>query len=187
MSESTTPLPRPTETLLKVARIATLAGLLLFFALSVWAVIMAFTDGAAINRILVENFLENEKRGSFTFIQQAIGLTLLFLTSITGIVASWIAFKLFGDYAKGNIFTRRSATRLRLIGWMIVLLAPLEIICTTLGKMLFTLWTTTGTLKIDIGIGDGSVFAVVFGLLIVVVGHVMYQAMAISDENRSFV
>ena len=95
--------------------------------------------------------------------------------------------KLVAGYLRGDVFTLEAANRFRVIGWMIALLFPIGVLCQTIAHMLVTLWTSPGRLSIEIGIGDGDVFALVFGLLIVVVGHVMYQAIAISEENKSFV
>lgn len=40
---------------------------------------------------------------------------------------------------------------------------------------------------VDVSLDDGDIYAIVFGLLILVVGHVMYEAVKLFDENKSFV
>ncbi|MFK8033630.1 MAG: DUF2975 domain-containing protein [Hyphomicrobiales bacterium] len=176
-----------TKTLLRWAQVATLAGLSLFVCAIGYFAFASFSDASFFDAQLVELFEDPDITGPFNNLERWTAVVLMLVENSTGILALWASFRLFTEYRRGNVFTLLAATRLRFIGWMVVLLTPLDMIVETFGTALFTHWAHPGKVNISISFEDVHVFALVFGLVIVVVGHVMYQAIAISDENRAFV
>jgi len=187
MSHSTTQLPASAIRLLRIARLLTWAGLLLFVGAMVWGCYEMVSDSKTFDLVLSENFLGEERLFAFSTGQRLVGAVLLIFAIGSGIVGLWLVLQLFAGYLKGQVFSLAAVQRLRLIGWMVVALFPMGLISEALGSYLFSGWAQAVNTKVEISISDGDVFALVFGLLIVVVGHVMYQALSISEENQSFV
>lgn len=180
-------LPAKIQRLLRIAQWSTVLGLIVFAVAIAVYVVVAIIDGPGVDAMLVEDFLETPKELTLTMPQRLLMLAISFLGSGSGIVGLWQTGRLLADYRKGEIFTLRASARLRFIGWMVVLLMPGTMLAEALSGTLMRLWSEPGTLEVTASIGDGEVFALVFGLLFVVVGHVMYQAIEISEENRAFV
>ena len=180
-------IPDGTVRLLKGASVVAVVGIGLFIATSIWGIYSIAFDGSAFDAILADNFLGIGESSIYTTTQRLFGGALLIVSSMSGIYAIIIVLLLFRGYLKGQVFDLASAQRIRLIGWMIFALAPLSIVCETIGRYFFTKWMQPGRINIELSLSDGDIFAVVFGLLIVIVGHVMTKANEIAEENKSFV
>lgn len=176
-----------TKRLLRCAQVATLGGLALFVLAIGYFTYASLSDPSFFDAQLVDLFEDPGITGPFTNPERLTAVALMLIEDSTGVLALWASFRLFTEYRRGSIFTLMAATRLRFIGWMVVLLTPIDIVVETFGTALFTHWAHPGKVKISISFEDVHVFALVFGLVIVVIGHVMYQAIAISDENSAFV
>lgn len=185
---STEQTPNPsTKRLLRWAQVATLGGLAIFVFAFSYFIYASLSDSSFFDGQLVELFEDPNITGPFTNMERLTAVGLMLIEDSTGILALWASFRLFTEYRRGNVFTLLAAARLRFIGWMVVLLTPIDMVVETVGTALFTYWAHPGKVNISISFEDVHVFALVFGLVIVVIGHVMYQAIAISDENSAFV
>ncbi len=120
------------------------------------------------------------------------------LINVLALFALYWARELFKGYGRGEIFTEFSALRLGRIGWMITFLAPIGFISDyTLLKTILVAAAPGGAvvsfgapdlaLIAYISVGELDAFAIVIGLLIVLVGRILSEASKISDENRSFI
>lgn len=187
MSMSDSVLPEPTRRIVRAARVVSLLALGVFIILMVALFFLALSGSDSADAMIVENFLKEETVALFTMAQRLFAAVLISLSSVTGLLGLLSAVQLFNGYLKGEIFTQAAARRVRFIGWMIVLIAPLSVAVNTLGHAIFTLWLKPGTLSISLGFDDGDILALAFGLLVVVIGHVMVRALDIAEENRSFV
>ncbi|MEP0519205.1 MAG: DUF2975 domain-containing protein [Hyphomicrobiales bacterium] len=187
MSSSIHTPPDSTKSLLRWAQVATLSGLAMFVLAFGYFTYASLTDPTFFDVQLVDLFEDPNITGPFTNLERFTAVVLMLIEDSTGILALWASFRLFTEYRRGNIFTLTAAARLRFIGWMVVLLTPIDMVVETFGTALYTHWAQPGKVNISISFEDVHVFALVFGLVIVVVGHVMYQAIAISDENSAFV
>lgn len=119
----------------------------------------------------------------------AVGFAMLvWMASLSSIiVALLLSFQLLRDYAAGRIFHLKQAMRLRRIGWMMVLAAPLMVAGKSIGHLVLGLIANPNALTFSVGIEHVDLLMLAFGLLIVVVGHVMHTALAIAEENENFV
>lgn len=179
------PLPDSVQTLARCAEIAAFIGMMLFGVYLSY--MLASSLNGSIDAAISEEFLDSGKTGRFSPWQRGFAALLGIVPDLFGIAALASARGLFEGYRRGEIFTLAASARLRFIGWMVVLLAPVGMLTRTIGIAVFTAWTEPGRLNIDLEIGDGEVYAIVFGMLIVVVGHVMYRAIEIDTENKAFV
>jgi len=174
----------------KLARYAELAAIIaqLILVLSfAYLFYMLFFDGSGFDEGISELFLEKEKRIALTFWQRGIGLILIILMDLIGLSGLNAARKLFKGYQRGEIFAPVAAKRLIFIGWMVVLLAPASQFATTIGILFFNSLKKPNTNALTFSLDSTDFYAIVFGLLIVVVGHIMYEAVQLSNENKSFV
>lgn len=120
------------------------------------------------------------------------------LTNFLGLYALFGAWELFRGYGRGEIFTEVAALRFSRIGWMITLLAPVGfvgdygflktiVVAAAPGDAVLSFGPVDWALAVFINVGELDVFAIVIGLLIVLVGRILSEASKISDENRSFI
>lgn len=187
MSNARHLLPPSATSLARIAGLVTTAGLGVFAVVFAAAILVLAIRGEVVDPYLAEEFLPNGENASFPGYRRWLGFGLSLLPDMFGIFGLWQARKLFAGYRRGEVFTLAAAARLRLIGWAVVLLAPANMLTNIAGHALFAHWAAPGQLRIELAIESAEIFALVFGLLIVVVGHVMYQAIEISEENEAFV
>lgn len=135
---------------------------------------------------------------SYSVLARLIVLLSSNLFNLLALYALYWARELFRGYGRGEIFTEASAMRLGRVGWMITLLAPvgfvanfgvLKTIVVAAAPMADAVSFGAADLAIlvYIGVGELDAFAIVIGLLIVLVGRILSEASKISDENRSFI
>lgn len=135
---------------------------------------------------------------SYSLLARVLVLLSSNLINFLALYALYWARELFRGYGRGEIFTEASAMRLGRVGWMITLLAPvgfvadfgvLKTIVVAAAPVADAVSFGAANLAIlvYIGVGELDAFAIVIGLLIVLVGRILSEASKISDENRSFV
>lgn len=119
---------------------------------------------------------------------QAMGLTLLWLlTDFLGLVMLLQTRALFSGIRAMGIFTHTTAQRLRRIGWLVFALGPASVAMHMGSTALLSYWRDPTGLDVTLNIDDSDFYAMVIGLVIVAVGHIMVDATRIDAENRSFV
>jgi len=180
-------LPASSHRLLIVGQLLILAGLSIFCCAMIYEFVISIKGGEEVDRMIKENFVQQSYEGSYPRGMRLLSATLLPLSSITGILAMVFSLRLFGAYRRGEIFTSLSARRLRIIGWLIVLIAPIDMFVRTLGIAIYSAWAKPGKVNISAEFSEGEVYALVFGLLIVIVAQVMVKAIEISEENEAIV
>ncbi|VAV86491.1 hypothetical protein MNBD_ALPHA08-1047 [hydrothermal vent metagenome] len=187
MPQASQAVPDRIKTIAFFAQMAALAGLLIVAIYFSWLIYQAMVNGELADRFLLDQMEQEFAVSSFTIGQRMVIIALFFLHELFGIVALYAAFRLFSGYRRGEIFTLQAARQLRLVGWFLVLLAPVSTLMETAIIAYLTAIANPASVKFDVSLSDGDVYAIVFGLLIVVVGHIMYEAVQLSDENRAFV
>jgi len=135
-------------------------------------------------RVELEGF---EYEGNIGTPMRFFSIALMFFSSLPGIFALWVTFGLFAAYRRGEVFTVRSAKRLNLIGWLIFALAPVSILAGLIANAAFAHWAEPGDVSVNLSFEEGDIYALIFGLLVVIVSHAMKQAVSISEENKEFV
>ncbi len=174
-------------TIARTAEIAALIGMLIIAAVFVFVVYFLIGDGGQADVYISRQFLGEGVKASFTISQRLVGAGIMLLPDFLGLFALYTARKLFAGYQCGEVFTALAATRLKMIGWALVLLAPVSQIADMIGIYYINSIAHPKQVRISISLEDTNIYAIVFGLLIVVVGYVMYEAVRISDENKRFV
>lgn len=118
----------------------------------------------------------------------------LWLASFLWLAVDWLGLlmllnvrALFAELLHGGIFAHIIALRLRRIGLIILAMAPVSIVSETLAGVLVSAWHTGNQARGAIGIEDTDVYAIVIGLVITAVSHIMIEAAKLSEENQAFV
>ena len=169
------------------AEIAAIIGMLILGMLFAYVLYALLFNGAEVDLRIREEFLEKGVATVFSIKERILGIFLLLASDFWGLYGIHTARKLFAGYLRGEVFTVLAATRLKMIGWVVVLLAPISQMAETAGIFYFSRIDHPERIRLHLSLEDTDVYAIVFGLLILVVGHVMHEAVRLSDENRSFV
>ncbi len=118
---------------------------------------------------------------------QLLLTTLLWIsTDILGLYFLFQVHLLFRSFLHPQVFTADVQRRMRSIGWIIFSMAPVNILSTCIAGMFISAWKTD-SLRITINIDSANVYAIIIGLVIAAVSHIMLEASRLSDENRAFV
>jgi len=182
--------PPPLDRIRTIAAIAEGATLLSFGLLALFGLIAAWlllTGSPAFDGPLRDTFLVNADPQPLTGPQRWFSAAFIVAGESLSIAALWVARTLFGSYKTGKVFTLANAARLRLIGWLLALAAPLTTVIHTVGTLVLTTLWGGRQIILEVSLEKGQLIVLVFGLLFVIVGHVMYQAMRLQDENNAFV
>lgn len=158
-----------------------LSGVILFF---LWT---ALSNSGEAARILAGQ-LSMDEPAPMLSVPKALLLTLLWL--ITDAVAFVMLLQiraLFVGIRARGVFTTMTAERLRRIGWLVFVIAPLGVLVNMCASMLLHHWRDPTELHGSISMSDGDFYAMVVGLVIIAVGHIMVDASRLDAENRAFV
>jgi hypothetical protein len=97
------------------------------------------------------------------------------------------AYRLFGAYRLGLLFTDAAPIRLRRIGIGMIGLALLRPVTATLLGVLLTLANAPGQRIVAIGISIDEYMIAACGGLLMAIGHVMAEAKRIADDNGQII
>lgn len=166
-----------------------LSTLVLFLLLGVltFFVTTSLTDGDELSRLLTDQ-LGLTSPAPLLNSAQAFGLTLLWMiTDVLALIMLVQIRTLFIGIRRRGIFTDQTARRLRRIGWLLFAIGPGNVLVNAGVSMLLGYWRDPTGFHLSISVDDGDFYAMVIGLVIVAVGHIMIDANRIESENRAFV
>ena len=123
----------------------------------------------------------------FTGIQIGTILAVQMTSLALGLVMLLTIRRLFIGIRKIGVFAPETAQRLRLIGWVLIAMAPVSIISEFIVYALVNNWANPELASLQVSFDDTDVYAVVIGLVLVIVSHIMLEAIRIYDENGAFV
>lgn len=157
-----------------------------------FAVMTVYLFGGFKGFDLIEEMDLKHYLSELDFVGRAIGLFFWLLPDALGLWFCCVAFVLFRGFRNNGVFTIDAALRLRKIGWLIFLLAPVTTVSETLGGLILTCMNNcrneiADDVVISVSLEDTDIFALVIGLLIVAVGHIFVEAVRVSEENDAFV
>lgn len=182
--------PKPIDRLQSTANIGiwltTLVLILLagVIGYTVWTA-LSDSDGAA--RFLSDQ-LDMAHPIPLLNVPQALLLVAVWLiTDIIALAFLWQTRQLFKGIRARGIFTTDTARRLRRIGWLVFAIGPASVVLNLGCTMLMRYWQDPTRLGGSVAIEDADFYAMVVGLVIVAVGHIMVDATRLDAENRSFV
>ncbi len=170
-----------------VARWFAIISLVMIFLAALYLVYVMFFDFAELNNALEQPELPDGFVGGLPASVKILLLLLLFLESLPSIIGFYTANKLFSAFKEGEIFTVDTANRVSLIGWVVFVLPVVSLVISILVPLFLGIFKTAGFVSISIDFNEGDMMAMVFGLLFVILGRVMMEAVKISDENQQFV
>lgn len=116
-----------------------------------------------------------------------LAAALWLVMDVIGVVLLMTVRQLFVGIKTIGIFTPQSALQLRRIGWMLFALGPVSIILNALTGTLMQYWANPNSLSIEIALEDTDVYAIVIGLVIVAVAHIMVSAAQLSEDHKAIV
>jgi Protein of unknown function (DUF2975) len=176
---------------LAMARIRRLSSWGRFAALTgFWLLIIIYA--VAVAMVTPENFLRAHfVHGDQKLTQNVwligLGYLLVFVALVPYGVGLQAAGRLLGLYAEGRIFSEHSAVELARIGWSVALLPPISNSAVVLGGLALTWNNPPGQVVYNIGLGTADILALVYGVLLIVVGSVLREAALMSDDHRHIV
>ena len=174
-------------TLARIAEIAAIVGFILLVGAQVYYGYLVITGSAETDALIRDSFGEDAAALTITPLTRILTYLINLAPVIVGLFGLCAAQQLFYGYRQGRIFTSDAANRLTNVGWAVFLLAPFYIVANTASVLVLTMYSGPGQHRLSLSFDEGDIFALVFGLLIVVVGRILHEAALISEENKSFV
>jgi Protein of unknown function (DUF2975) len=116
----------------------------------------------------------------------------LLLLSIPAVLcqafALWVGMLLFRGYRRGEIFARSSAKLLTRIGWALFAQTPICMAITfMLGRVLANTSQPGAELSLSFNVTNVDLGPIAFGLLAVLIGKVLGEAVRLAEENEMFI
>lgn len=97
------------------------------------------------------------------------------------------AARFFHLYQADDLFPAASAPLLRALGKLLLAAALAGVVVRTLSGLLFTAHLPAGQKQLIISLSSSDVFLVIFGALMLMIGHILAEASRIAAEHRQFV
>lgn len=192
-NETTVEADGNSQVALRIRRLSALASLAAMVGLNLFAVLVLLSslalalDPQSIDPYLEGQLLPNGISGVFTPLTRATALVLALSPLAILSFGLWRARQLFRSYWQGEILSARAAQRIGDIGWVVFALAPVSVVTDALGIVVLTAAGPEGSRYVGLGFDEMDLMAVVFGLLLVIVGRILREAARLWEENRLFV
>ncbi len=133
-----------------------------------------------------EAFLQTEPV-TITALVRTLGFGLSSLYSGVLAWALWTARKLFLRLAAGDVFQIETGTLLRRLGLALLVYAGLTPFFRMAICWIVTMQNAPGQKVLRFGVSDQDVVMALVGMLVLVIGSVLADAVRIADENRQIV
>ncbi len=173
--------------LARLGQVAVLLGAGLFaFAMCLAALDLLEAPENAREILRQEFELERIGKGAASW-HLLVAALLYFASDLVGMLMLVVSYKLFRGVRGEGVFTLDVGKRLRRIGGLLLAIVPVSIVSNTLAVMVLSLANPAGHRIVRVSVGDSDVYAVIIGLLLLIVGHIMVEAVRIADENKAFV
>jgi hypothetical protein len=100
-------------------------------------------------------------------------------------------WQLFQGFRRGEIFSKHAASRLTRIGWALFAMAPVCILIKyNLNRLMLAQQPGGGSgsgMSMALSVFDIDVSAIAFGLLAIIIGKVLAEAVRLAQENEMFI
>lgn len=161
-------------------------GLAMVFA--AYFIFLSLTDPQMLGRELAEE-LELDIGALRLTTASALLASLIWLTTDFLAVAMMVLIRqLFAGIREGSgIFTQMTAIRLRRVGRVLVLIVPVSMIVDGVAGAILRYWADPTGITFGIGFEDSDIYAIILGLMLVALGHIMVDAAHLAEENKAFV
>jgi hypothetical protein len=165
--------------------------------MALWVVMILLPVIVALQWIFLEYFLDKEMflpLGRVYLSTLPLYLPLSWGTKALGFLVSLIPLtmdmlvvglliRLFGRYARGDIFTEETVGGIRHIGYVLLLGQALSPVYQALLTLVLTLPNPPGDRLVSIGLGSSNVSAVLTGLMIIVVAWIMDEGRRLQEDQ----
>jgi len=96
-------------------------------------------------------------------------------------------WQLFGDYARGAIFTARATMQLRRLAWSLIGVTAAQVLARTATGIVLTMNNPPGKKMLVVCVSSNDYVLLLFGLLVLAIAWVMVEATRIALEHAEFV
>lgn len=115
------------------------------------------------------------------------GLAASLVPTSVSLFALWQMWSLFGCFAQGELLARRPAQHLRRLGLGLCALSAAQPLGHTLAILALTWGNPKGERQLWLGLSSDHYLALLFGLLLLALSQVLFEAARVADENAEFV
>ena len=115
------------------------------------------------------------------------GLAASMVPTSVSLFALWQMWSLFGCFAQGELLARRPAQHLRRLGLGLCALSAAQPLGHTLAILALTWGNPKGERQLWLGLSSDHYLALLFGLLLLALSQVLFEAARVADENAEFV
>ncbi|WP_273575728.1 DUF2975 domain-containing protein [Xenorhabdus anantnagensis] len=105
------------------------------------------------------------------------------LLSLVG--SFWAFYRLFGNYRKGDYFSKGTVKYLEYAGWGVILWSILDILCQPLLTLWLTISAPVGERFISVSLTSSHFVAIFISVCLTIISRILYQACDIYEENQS--
>ena len=186
MAASHRPNPPSPFALKGLARAVQILALLGAFGLAQYAVHLAWAPELMIQYVLREVMPELPYRTpdgwTFALLWGALSLPL-----VSGLLALWHVWRLFGHYAAGRVFDLASVRHLQWLGWGLLALAAARPLSHTLAVLTLSWHNPPGQRQLLVGINSDHYALLMLGLVLVAMARIMRESVRVAQENAEFV
>ncbi|MDR0218765.1 MAG: DUF2975 domain-containing protein [Enterobacteriaceae bacterium] len=109
-------------------------------------------------------------------------IPLLFLSG-----SFWAFHRLFGNYRKGDYFSKHTVKYLEYAGWGVILWSVLDILCEPLLTLWLTIGAPVGERFFSLSLTSSHFVAIFISVCLAIISRILYQACDIYDENKSII
>ena len=178
-----TPLPQRTRNLASLLYGATLIFMLLVLGAAFYLSTQTPTFlGERFQALAIEN--TGWEVGTLAIL---LLLTIFWLLTLTKLWGLWNAAELLKEYRSDRALSPKAAQSIRNMGLAGLCLAILQVLRSPIDSLALTLDAPAGQHMVSINLGTGEIGTAIAGGTLLLIGFVMSQAVAISQENQEFV
>ena len=179
-----THLPLPTRRFARLLRTITLAAMAALGAVAVYALLQPHLIFDAATARFAPNGIPMWDIGTLA---KALLLLLGAIALAAILFTLWRMARLFGLYAQGDALSGQAAREIRLTALGLLAQAAIKILGHTATGLVLSIDAPVGHRVLAIGIGSPEIGFALAGGLLLLIGVVMQQAIAIAEENKGFV
>ncbi len=177
---------RSVSHLAKWAQITSLLGIfILSTTIIFWLYLLIFQTSAF--DLLMQQAVIGDVPVTLTQVIRGIAFVFLVFPLLLCIYLLYNSFNLFQRYKQGDVLTVKSCKTLSKIGWITVLLAPIYTFNETMFSLVVTMFNKPNQRILAVQVDETDILAILIGLLLVIVSHIMRHAVSIAEENKSFI
>ncbi|MEM6339853.1 MAG: DUF2975 domain-containing protein [Pseudomonadota bacterium] len=108
-------------------------------------------------------------------------------TTILEVITLLNIRRMFIGVRRKGVFTIETASTLKRIGWLVIALAPVGIFAAVWTNAIAHFTTDPIHISVKLGVNNSDLQAIVIGLVVLSVGHMMMSAVEMKQENAAFV